>query len=317
MTNNIIDLEMKPISIPFPMASYIGLDFEARGPISIALPMTSYVGLDFEVSPHIEVISPLYVNVGLEMSSYINIDCEIDLNEKEFLIISQELGDKVAERRIEIGRMVLVHGRSIKDVCEKFGITKSTAYRDLNIFKSEEALNLKKDYKSNTRVMTYLIKNLESLKEVDRRLWADYYVTAKNVQDLKVIYDFEYSKINLTDLKVKTNMENIARLASQLDSMERTKVRILDSLRRTQKSFVETLESFGLTNEAAMDAIVGSGDNDSTNYNNFQNIIVEFGKIIHRNIKDPAVRGKIFIEMKGKVTGISPPKEEVVDAELA
>jgi hypothetical protein len=189
---------------------------------------------------------------------------------------------------------------------------------DLEKFRAGMVNNIKKDLKTNKKVLVHMVECLYQVHESVFNSWKEYReskLEAKHVQAI-IAQEFEIRDME----RAKGNAKAIARpkivtsAVNTLDSMRATRNKIMKTIIDGQRKTIEILATYGLTGDNAIKIMLESGEDLTEQFKTFRKTIMKLGKIVQEEVKSGDERQAVFRRMSHEVKEIDN-QGDIIDAE--
>lgn len=291
-----IDADMEAIAVPVELGPVlIELDL---GPLAISLHLSS-PHVPVEVAPALTVVLHLSSpHVDVEMEKEVNVVVDIPINPKEYaVIVDSVVGDNDLRRQAIIN---YYFGRkyTMAEIAKHFKISKTLVHDIVHDSKSMMLKELKKDLRSNKKVLGILVELLAAHDQRIRENWHRYADLQEDSLALRQALELEKTYINgMRSRRQEVPTERLAKYAENLKALNylhTTRQGYLSNLKDESKAIADLLDKFGLCGKEAMEiAISGSIDVD-VKIKEIRVFLSQVVSIIQLEVKDEQTKMRVF-----------------------
>ena len=273
---------------------------ELAGAIQVVATMDGVIYGSIQLTPQIDCkheVGPitcpieLFIPVDIIVTPEILITQEIDLTPKELVYMYELIGDPKDIRQQKIARYYFTMRASLREIGEMMNLPKTTVYRDLNDYKNEVLKAIKKDLRSNKKVLGHMVELMVQLDNQTRTLWDKYNQVEADARVWRGLLQQNEKKLSAgQEIRVK----DIDRAQNVLFRTHEIQMQYMHLLREQTKTMLQVWHAFGLTGDDAVKVILSGGIDVDVKIQETKEIIVSLIKIIKLEVKDIEAQKAIF-----------------------
>ena len=314
-----VNVEFSEIKIPVQVSDSILLQTEVTSHITIEREFIRRIGLEFHVSPHIDctvqygpdihitpvfdqvihILYPLFLHIEVQFEQAIHIDQNFELTDNEIAFMYGLVGSPKESRMQAIQKLYFGVSLPVRQIATHLNLSVSQVYSDINECKQNIIKGIKKDLRSNKKILAHMCELVEGLGYQIQITW-------RNYEDLEANAEVSRAILRTAREQARTNVE-ITGMSVVTDNMKLSlsihdrKQQYLDLLRRQTLAVLQVWDRFGLTGEDAIKLIMSGGIDLDTKIKQVKTTMVKMLHIISEEVKDDKAQKLIFGRVRKEI----------------
>jgi hypothetical protein len=232
------------------------------------------------------------IPVEVQVRPEIIIDQYFDLTKKELLYQLEMLGDPAEERRQKIVQYFFAMRASVKQIAEVMKIAPSVIYRDIDIYKKEVLKEVKKDLRTNKKILGHMVGLIYQIENQIATIWEKYRQLEADAYTLRTVI----RESNTPELR-QAQARNIVQAAKTVLSIHDRQTAYLDLLGKKTMNMLIIWDKFGLCGEDAIKLVLSGGIDVDVKIQQVRTIIRKMIMIVRTEVKDADLRKKVFTKL--------------------
>jgi hypothetical protein len=286
-------------NVDIEVTQVIYIDAEIMRQIECVQEITPKIELVKEFDPQISLDLPTFISTDAMVSGEIFIEQEFDLTTKELLYMQDMVGDPKEARMQKVVRYHFTMRASVKEISETLGIEQRTIYRDISDYKSQVLKDIKKDLRSNKKILGHMVELMTQLDHQTRTIWDRYnsleadagvYRRILKVADEQAQKGGEIKSIN-----------RVAEAMKIIFQVHDKQQQYLYLLKEQTKAMLMVWREFGLTGDDALKLVFSGGIDIDSKVEEVRGTIVKLIDIIKDEVEDVRARKNIFGRLANEV----------------
>lgn len=287
-----IEVELGDLLIDIELIPRVALDFKVS---DIIVPCElGDILIPYEIG-NIEIDTEVYLIVEVELSSEIHIYQEFDLTVGELMFMEELVGDKAARRRDRIARYFFSMKLSVQDISSQLGIHQATVYRDLNDYKKDVLKAIKKDLRSNKKILGHMVELMVQVDTQIRTIWDNYTkldATANTL--LTMLREAQRQRQENPNAPTTTPLADLIEASREVRAIHGTQQTYLALMSQKTMDMLKIWEKFGLCGEEAINLIMSGGIDIDVKVQEIRQTIIKLVDIIREEVVDQRQQRNVF-----------------------